>query len=67
MCIKSVSLLLLFAGTYIPRKEVEVVETIQATIIRPNQAIRIQARKECKDREGNKRVTGILAVPPRVL
>uniref|UniRef100_A0A6J0U8B9 Major vault protein n=2 Tax=Pogona vitticeps TaxID=103695 RepID=A0A6J0U8B9_9SAUR len=45
-------------GTYIPRKEVEVVETIQATIIRPNQAIRIQARKECKDREGNKRVTG---------
>ncbi|XP_062994279.1 major vault protein [Elgaria multicarinata webbii] len=45
-------------GTYIPRKEVEVVETFQATIIRPNQAIRLQARKECKDREGNKRVTG---------
>ncbi|XP_054848676.1 major vault protein [Eublepharis macularius] len=45
-------------GTYIPRKEVEVVETIQATIIRPNQAIRLQARKECVDREGNTRVTG---------
>ncbi|XP_044303805.1 major vault protein [Varanus komodoensis] len=45
-------------GTYIPQKEVEVVETIQATVIRPNQAIRLQARKECKDREGNKRVTG---------
>ncbi|XP_048373179.1 major vault protein [Sphaerodactylus townsendi] len=45
-------------GTYIPRKEVEVVETIQATIIRPNQAIRLQARKECVDREGNRRVTG---------
>ncbi|XP_042327567.1 major vault protein [Sceloporus undulatus] len=45
-------------GTYIPQKEVEVVETIQATTIRPNQAIRLQARKECKDREGNKRVTG---------
>ncbi|XP_053115786.1 major vault protein [Hemicordylus capensis] len=45
-------------GTYIPHKEVEVVEIIQATIIRPNQAIRLQARKECKDREGNKRVTG---------
>ncbi|KAJ6653405.1 hypothetical protein lerEdw1_009306, partial [Lerista edwardsae] len=45
-------------GTYIPHKEVEVVETIQATVIRPNQAIRLQARKECKDREGNKRVTG---------
>ncbi|XP_077170653.1 major vault protein [Paroedura picta] len=45
-------------GTYIPRKEIEVVETIQATIIRPNQAIRLQARKECEDREGNRRVTG---------
>ncbi|XP_066484436.1 major vault protein [Tiliqua scincoides] len=45
-------------GTYIPHKEVEVVEIIQATVIRPNQAIRLQARKECKDREGNKRVTG---------
>ncbi|KAH0626419.1 hypothetical protein JD844_001385, partial [Phrynosoma platyrhinos] len=45
-------------STYIPQKEVEVVQTIQATVIRPNQAIRLQARKECKDREGNKRVTG---------
>ncbi|XP_061447584.1 major vault protein, partial [Rhineura floridana] len=45
-------------GTYIPRKEVEVVQTIQATVIRPNQAIRLQARKECEDREGKKRVTG---------
>ncbi|XP_007424389.1 major vault protein [Python bivittatus] len=45
-------------GTYIPQKEVEVVETILATTIRPNQAIRLQARKECRDREGNKRVTG---------
>lgn len=58
--------LLLVSGTYIPHKEVEVVETIQATVIRPNQAIRLQARKECKDREGNKRVTGSSAVshPP---
>uniref|UniRef100_A0A8C6XEK0 Major vault protein n=1 Tax=Naja naja TaxID=35670 RepID=A0A8C6XEK0_NAJNA len=45
-------------GTYIPRKEVEIVETIVATIIRPNQAIKLQARKECEDRDGNKRVTG---------
>ncbi|XP_070582519.1 major vault protein-like [Erythrolamprus reginae] len=45
-------------GTYIPRKEVEIVKTILATVIRPNQAIKLQARKECKDREGNKRVTG---------
>uniref|UniRef100_A0A8C6XG46 Major vault protein n=1 Tax=Naja naja TaxID=35670 RepID=A0A8C6XG46_NAJNA len=47
-----------FPGTYIPRKEVEIVETIVATIIRPNQAIKLQARKECEDRDGNKRVTG---------
>ncbi|XP_041038482.1 major vault protein-like, partial [Carcharodon carcharias] len=45
-------------GTYIPRKEVEVVQTIQATVIRQNQAIRLRARKETKDREGHDRVTG---------
>nr|XP_054749262.1 major vault protein [Lytechinus pictus]XP_054749263.1 major vault protein [Lytechinus pictus] len=45
-------------GTYIPRKEVVVDETIRATIIRPNQAIKLRARKETKDREGNTRVTG---------
>ncbi|KAG8140579.1 hypothetical protein E2320_003267 [Naja naja] len=50
--------LLEMSGTYIPRKEVEIVETIVATIIRPNQAIKLQARKECEDRDGNKRVTG---------
>jgi len=47
-----------FLGTYIPRKEVTVRETIQATIIKPNQAIKLRARKECIDREGNPRVTG---------
>lgn len=45
-------------GTYIPRKEVTVVETIKATIIKPNQAIKLRARKECVDREGRPRVTG---------
>jgi len=45
-------------GTYIPRKEVVVEETIRATIIKPNQAIKLRARKECVDREGNNRVTG---------
>ncbi|XP_006752646.1 PREDICTED: major vault protein [Myotis davidii] len=45
-------------GTYIPRKEVEVVEIIQATIIRQNQALRLRARKECRDRDGKERVTG---------
>lgn len=45
-------------GTYIPRKEVAVVETIKATVIRENQAIRLRARKEGKDRTGVNRVTG---------
>ncbi|KAG3259617.1 major vault protein [Ictidomys tridecemlineatus] len=44
-------------GTYIPRKEVEVVEIIQATVIRQNQALRLRARKECLDRDGKERVT----------
>ena len=33
-------------GTYIPRKEVEVVENVHAVIIKPNQAIKLRARKE---------------------
>ncbi|XP_071093773.1 major vault protein-like [Haliotis cracherodii] len=45
-------------GTYIPRKEVVVEETIRATVIKPNQAIRLRARKECLDRDGSARVTG---------
>lgn len=45
-------------GTYIPQKEVEVVEIIQATVIKQNQALRLRARKECLDREGKERVTG---------
>ncbi|XP_063076722.1 major vault protein [Engraulis encrasicolus] len=45
-------------GTYIPRKEVCVLETIKATVIRENQAIRLRARKEGDDRGGVHRVTG---------
>ncbi|KAH9525551.1 hypothetical protein Btru_001682 [Bulinus truncatus] len=45
-------------GTYIPRKECVVEETIRATVIGPNQAIRLRARKECVDRDQNNRVTG---------
>lgn len=45
-------------GTYIPRKEVAVLETIKATVIRENQAIRLRARKEGVDRSGVRRVTG---------
>ena len=39
-------LLFVAVGTYIPRKEVVVDETIRATIIKPNQAIKLRARKE---------------------
>ena len=45
-------------GTYIPRKEVAVDETIRATVIKPNQAIKLRARKETLDRDGTPRVTG---------
>lgn len=45
-------------GTYIPRKECVVEETVRASIIASNQAIRLRARKECTDRQGNPRVTG---------
>ncbi|XP_029015799.1 major vault protein isoform X2 [Betta splendens] len=45
-------------GTYIPRKEVTVLETIKATVITENQAIRLRARKEGVDRGGVHRVTG---------
>ncbi|CAF3536833.1 unnamed protein product [Rotaria sp. Silwood1] len=45
-------------GTYIPRKEVSVEEQIRATIIGPNQAIRLSAKKEIIDRSGQRRVTG---------
>ena len=45
-------------GTYIPRKQVVVEETIRATVIRPNEAIKLRARKECLDREAVPRVTG---------
>lgn len=45
-------------GTYLPRVEVEVVETVQATVIKPNQALRLIARQYCTDRQGNRRRAG---------
>ncbi len=33
-------------------------ETIRATVIKPNQAIKLRARKETTDRDGIPRVTG---------
>uniref|UniRef100_A0A646QDD3 Major vault protein n=1 Tax=Hemiscolopendra marginata TaxID=943146 RepID=A0A646QDD3_9MYRI len=45
-------------GTYIPRVEVDVVETIRATLIKPNQALKLRARLDTIDRDGKQRVTG---------
>ncbi|KAG8190032.1 hypothetical protein JTE90_000127 [Oedothorax gibbosus] len=45
-------------GTFIPRKEVEVLETISAIVININQALKLRATSETKDREGKQRVTG---------
>ncbi|XP_037070084.1 major vault protein-like isoform X1 [Pollicipes pollicipes] len=45
-------------GTYVPRPEVEILSEISATIIGPNQALRLRARLETVDRKGVKRVAG---------
>lgn len=50
----------LFEGpaTYTPRVEVAILETITATVINTNQALRLRARKACIDRQGNPRRAG---------
>jgi len=50
----------LFAGpgTYSPRVEVQISELVKATILKPNQALRLRARKQFTDRFGNKRSAG---------
>ncbi len=55
------------AGTYIPRKEVAVLEVIKATVIRENQAIRLRARREGLDRSGVQRVTGLWDTSPQTI
>jgi major vault protein len=45
-------------GTYNPRVEVEVIETIKAEVIKPNQALRLLAKKACVDRQGIRRKAG---------
>jgi len=45
-------------GTYTPRVEVEVVATVVATVIKPNQALHLRAAKTFRDREGRERKTG---------
>lgn len=45
-------------GTYVPRVEEKVMKTVHAVVILPNQALRLCAIKETRDRDGNARVTG---------
>jgi major vault protein len=45
-------------GTYSPRVEVQVVEVIRSTIIKPNTALKLRARKQCVDSEGRRRDAG---------
>ncbi len=45
-------------GTYIPRVEVVVVETVKAITIKPNQALRLSARQNCRDRNDTPRRAG---------
>jgi major vault protein len=45
-------------GTYFPTVEVTVVEVVRATIVGPNQALRIRAKKEFVDARGVRRQTG---------
>jgi len=45
-------------GTYIPRIEVQVVDTVRALIIQPRQALRLRARCATVSRDGVKRTAG---------
>ncbi|HEY9606255.1 MAG TPA: colicin uptake protein, partial [Allocoleopsis sp.] len=45
-------------GTYTPRVEAEVVETVAARVIKTNQALRLLARQNCIDRQGHRRRAG---------
>jgi len=45
-------------GTYLPAVEVQVVEITRAQIIKPNQALRLKARKDTIDHEGKHRKAG---------
>jgi len=45
-------------GTYTPRIEVQVSEVVRAVVVKPNQALKLRARKETMDRLGRKRQAG---------
>jgi len=45
-------------ATYYPRVDVEILETVRARVIKPNQALRLRAKKACVDCEGAARSAG---------
>jgi len=45
-------------GTYTPRIEVQVVEVIRSTIIKPNTALKLRARQQCVDADNKRREAG---------
>jgi major vault protein len=44
--------------TYIPRVEAQVLEIVRAVIVKPNQALKLKARKDTVDRNKTKRAAG---------
>ncbi|KAL1526066.1 hypothetical protein AB1Y20_020887 [Prymnesium parvum] len=50
----------LFEGpaTYYPRVDVQILQTVRAKVIKPNQALRLRAKKACVDSKGNNRSAG---------
>lgn len=45
-------------ATYYPQSEEEIVQSIQACVIKPNQALKLKAKDDCVDSEGKKRKAG---------
>merc|ERR1712137_454595 len=45
-------------GTYYPKIEVQVVEVVKGVVLSPTQGLKLRARRECKDAEGNSRKAG---------
>jgi len=46
------------SGTYIPRIEVQVVEIVKSVIIKPDQALKLRAKKQFVDKQGKDRKAG---------
>jgi len=45
-------------GTYMPRVDAQVVEIVRAIIIKPNEALRLKAKRDCVDHKGEKHQAG---------